>query len=52
MRRHMFRAVVVLACWLMGIAVAYAGSVDQHIKNLKSDDPEVRAKAAYELGCT
>jgi hypothetical protein len=52
MRRHVCRAVIILACWLIGIAVVYASSVDQHIKNLKSDDPEVRAKAAYELGCT
>ncbi|MDQ1285842.1 MAG: hypothetical protein QG663_1266 [Thermodesulfobacteriota bacterium] len=30
----------------------FADSTDQHIKNLKSDDPEVRAKAAFELGCS
>jgi hypothetical protein len=26
-------------------------SVDRHIQDLKKDDPAVRAKAAYELGC-
>jgi len=51
MRRHLCQAVAILACCLVGIAVATAGSVDQYIKDLKSDNPEVRAKAAYELGC-
>jgi hypothetical protein len=52
MRRHLCRAAVILACWLIGIAVVHAGSVDQYIQDLKSDNPEARAKAAYELGCT
>lgn len=30
---------------------AIAGSSAQYIKDLKSPDPDVRAKAAYELGC-
>ncbi len=43
-------AIVALGA-LMIFSVAFAESVDEHIKNLKSDDPEIRAKAAYELGC-
>ncbi|MGB9617598.1 MAG: hypothetical protein ACP5LD_03455 [Desulfomonilaceae bacterium] len=27
-------------------------STDQYIKDLKSADPEVRANAAFELGCS
>jgi hypothetical protein len=30
----------------------FADSTDQHIKDLKSDDQDVRAKAAFELGCS
>jgi hypothetical protein len=52
MRGHLFRVAAVLTCWLIGISVVHAGSVDQYIQDLKSDNPEVRAKAAYELGCT
>jgi len=29
-----------------------ADSTDQHIKNLKSNDLDVRAKAAFDLGCS
>ncbi|MCX5874679.1 MAG: hypothetical protein NTY51_15845 [Deltaproteobacteria bacterium] len=29
-----------------------ADSTDKHINNLKSDDPEIRAKAAFDLGCS
>ncbi len=36
---------------LLVFSLALAESVDEHIKNLKNDDPAVRAKAAYELGC-
>ena len=31
---------------------AVADSTDQYIKDLKNDDPEVRAKAAFNLGCS
>ncbi len=27
------------------------GAVDKHIADLKSSDPAVRAKAAFDLGC-
>lgn len=40
-------AFVFLAATLMWAA----DSIDKHIQDLKSSDPEVRAKAAYELGC-
>ncbi|MBI4962992.1 MAG: hypothetical protein HY913_06940 [Desulfomonile tiedjei] len=51
MKRYWYQAAVILTCCFMGIALAGAGSVDQYINDLKSDNPEVRAKAAYELGC-
>jgi hypothetical protein len=28
-----------------------SGNIDKHIQDLKSSDPAVRAKAAYDLGC-
>ncbi len=43
-------AIVLLGC-LLWLSLAVASSVDEHIKNLKNENPEVRAKAAYELGC-
>lgn len=41
----------------MFVCLAYphfilADSTDQHIKNLKSDDPNIRARAAFALGCS
>jgi hypothetical protein len=42
---------VILVAAVAGISWADDVSVDQHIKNLKDSNPEVRAKAAYELGC-
>lgn len=44
-------AAIVALSAVMIISVAFAESVDEHIKNLKNDNPEIRAKAAYELGC-
>lgn len=32
-------------------AMAWASSVDKYIKELKDGNPDVRANAAYELGC-
>lgn len=49
MTRFLWRMVVVAL--LLGGAVAVASNTDSHIKNLKSENPDVRAKAAYELGC-
>jgi hypothetical protein len=45
-----YAAVAVLSS-LMVLSVAFAESVDDFLTNLKHDDPEIRAKAAYELGC-
>lgn len=51
--RPMARSILAgLVLSLLSIAVALAGSVETYIQELKSDDPSVRAKAAYELGCT
>lgn len=44
-------AVFLFFCFLQPQSV-FADSTDQHIKNLKSDDPAVRAKAAFDLGCS
>jgi hypothetical protein len=52
MRRLLWQAALVLACWVVGISMVAAGSVDQYIQDLKSDNADIRAKAAYELGCT
>jgi len=47
----MFRAVMILFSSLLWLSLAAASSVDDHIKNLKNENAEIRAKAAYELGC-
>ena len=49
MNRLMLPFLLVLL--LLWGAVAAASNIDTHIKNLKSENPDVRAKAAYELGC-
>ncbi len=50
--RKVFRYATILALIaLMAFSVAFANSVEDHIKNLKHEDVDVRAKAAYELGC-
>jgi hypothetical protein len=51
MKGRIFKAVIILFSWLLWLSLAAADSVDVHLKNLKSEDPEIRAKAAYELGC-
>jgi hypothetical protein len=43
---------LLIAVFLFQPLHVFADSTDQHIKNLKSDDPEVRAKAAFDLGCS
>lgn len=42
--------VVVLGSMLVA-SVSWASSVDKYIKELKDGNPDVRANAAYELGC-
>jgi hypothetical protein len=37
----------------VGLSMTWAaGSIDKWIADLKNNDPEVRATAAYEMGCT
>jgi hypothetical protein len=50
--KRVFLAVAILFFAAMAAnSFASDASVDNHIKNLKSDNPEVRANAAHELGC-
>jgi hypothetical protein len=51
MKRFLILVSVILVAAVAGISMADDSTVDQHIKNLKDSNPEVRAKAAYELGC-
>jgi hypothetical protein len=51
MKRFAWLAVALLLTVMIGVSLAADSSTDTYIKDLKSDDPEVRAKAAYELGC-
>ncbi len=51
MRRHAGAVCAALLALLLGISGAWAGSIDQQLENLKSQDPKIRAEAAYELGC-
>ncbi|MBI5248887.1 MAG: hypothetical protein HY912_05280 [Desulfomonile tiedjei] len=51
MKRMFAIAVILILAAMGGISAASDASVDNHIRDLKSDNPEVRAKAAHELGC-
>lgn len=51
MRRYAGSVWAALLAVLLGISGAWAGSIDKHLENLKSEDAKVRAEAAYELGC-
>ncbi len=51
MRDFVFRTLVIVFSSLLWLSLAAAGSIDENIKNLKNENPDVRAKAAYELGC-
>jgi hypothetical protein len=50
MKRFLVLATVILVAGVAGISWAFT-PLDQNIKNLKDSNPEVRAKAAYKLGC-
>ncbi len=51
--KRLICCVLVLLCTLgVGLSVALAASSDEYIEQLKDKDPEVRAKAAYELSCS
>ncbi len=52
MKKILRQLTALIIVFLLTVVVALASSVDNYIKDLKSKDPEVRAKAAYELGCT
>ncbi len=51
MRYFVFKVLAILFTSLLWLSVAAATSIDDHIKNLKNENPDIRAKAAYELGC-
>jgi hypothetical protein len=51
MKRFAWLAVALLLTVNIGVSLASESSTDTYIKDLKSDNPEARAKAAYELGC-
>jgi hypothetical protein len=51
MKRFAWLAVALLLTVMIGVSLAAESSTETYIKDLKSDNPEVRAKAAYELGC-
>jgi hypothetical protein len=51
MKRYAWPAAALLLSVLMGVSLAWASDVDTNIKDLKSDNPAVRAKAAFDLGC-
>lgn len=50
MKRFAWPAAALLLAVMIGVSLAES-PVDTHIKDLKSDNPEVRAKAAFDLGC-
>ncbi len=52
--KSVFKSLLILCVLasLLGVGPVMADSADEHIKNLKSADPSIRAKAAYELGCS
>jgi hypothetical protein len=51
MKRYAWPLAALLLSILIGVSLAGASDVETNIKNLKSDNPEVRAKAAFDLGC-
>ena len=51
MKRFAWLAMALLLTVMIGVSLAAESSTETYIKDIKSDNPEVRAKAAYELGC-
>ncbi len=51
MRKVLGYATIIALLTLIAFSVAFANSVEEDIKNLKHEDADVRAKAAYDLGC-
>ncbi len=52
MKRLIGLPAITFLLFLVFVANTLAGSVDDYIKDLKNADPDVRAKAAFELGCS
>jgi hypothetical protein len=46
------RVLLILVVCLLTVQAGADSSTDQYIKDLKSTDPEIRANAAFELGCS
>jgi len=51
MRRLAIKAALVTICVLLAATWVAASDTDKFIRDLKSDNPDLRAKAAHELGC-
>lgn len=51
MRRTVFQAISIAIVSVMVPVLAFASSIDTYIQDLKNENADVRAKAAYELGC-
>lgn len=52
MKRLIGPPAITLFLFFVFVANTLAGSVDDYIRDLKNADPDVRAKAAFELGCS
>ena len=52
MKRICWHVSLLLCSIAVGFSGALAASSDEYITQLKDSDPEVRAKAAYELSCS
>ena len=52
MKRLLWHVSILLCNMSVGFSGALAASSDEYIAQLKDKDPEVRAKAAYELSCS
>lgn len=52
MKRVFKSLIICLSALILFAGSSLADSADEHIKNLKNPDPSIRAKAAFELGCS
>ncbi len=51
MKSFIQKAAIIILCSVVGLSAALAASIEEQINNLKNENADVRAKAAYELGC-
>jgi hypothetical protein len=51
MKRLIVLMSMILVAGLAGFTWSDDAATEKYIKDLKSANPEIRAKAAYELGC-